>query len=305
MRMAIYYDILPQTGNRNDGNPLYVLRALKRRQERGMLEVDHLAPMENVNLFGQYDLNLYVDWGEDALLSLLPYTPIEIPRPNVAWMSDTHLGYQYRLEKSRKFDHVFVAQKQAVEEFRRDGVEAEWLPHAFEPEAYHDLTNRDEKGNPIPFYFASKRYDVCFVGHVNSENRIDYLDRMFREFPNFYFGQKQFQDAARVYAESKIVMNIAMKDDLNMRCFETIGSGAFLLTDRVPGMEECGFIDGETCALWSTLDEAAAKARYYLAHDEERERIARAGFELAMKRHTIDHRVDRMLEKAGVVAQAL
>ena len=39
MRLAILYDILPETGYRNDGNPLMVWAALKRRQEKGLLEV--------------------------------------------------------------------------------------------------------------------------------------------------------------------------------------------------------------------------------------------------------------------------
>lgn len=294
MRVAVYYAIV--TG-RNDGNPLYVFRSLKRRQEKGLLEVDHLAPYESASHYGTYDLSIWPDWGEDGLTGLIPYSLIDCPKPSIYWASDTHLGYEYRLNMAKKFDVTFVAQKKAVEDFKRDGVEAIWLPHAFEPEAYHDLTRLDPDTNkPIPFEFASKEFDVSFVGHVSSTNREDFLDTMFREFPNFYFGQKQFQDAARIYGKSKIVLNISMKDDLNMRCFEVIGSKACLLTDRVHGMEDMGFIDGETCVLYSTIDEAIEKTRYYLDHDDEREKIAERGFKLAMERHTIDHRVSKILE---------
>ena len=38
------------------------------------------------------------------------------------------------------------------------------------------------------------------------------------------------EEAAEVYAASKIVLNQNIKDDLNMRTFEVMGSGAFLLT---------------------------------------------------------------------------
>lgn len=295
MRIAILYDIFPETGFRNDGNPIYVLAALKRRQEKGLLEVDHLAPKEDMNLFGKYDLTLDVDWGEDGLASIIPYKLIDAPKPNVYWASDTHLGFDYRLEKSKKFDHVFCAQKQAVIDFNKAGVKAEWLPHAFEPQAYHDITT----GTPIPFSFASKDYDISFVGHVNSPNRIDFLDRMFKEIPNFFFGQRKFQDAARIYTKSKICLNIAMKEDLNMRCFEVMGAGGFLLTDYVPYMEEL-FEDGKHCAIYRSLDEAVDKAKYYLSHDSEREKIAQAGFEEVMSKHTIDHRVNRILEVSNV-----
>lgn len=291
MRVAIYYDILPETGYRNDGNPLYVWACLKRMQEKGILEVDHLSPQENVNLFGVYDCNILCDWGEDALSSIIPYQMIDIPHPNIYWASDTHLGFDYRLEKAKKFDTVFCAQKQAVIDFESRGVKAEWLPHAFEPHAYHDIST----GVPIPFNFANKDYDIAFVGNVNSENRVEFLDRMFKEFPNFFFGQRRFQEAAKIYCKSKVVLNVAMKEDLNMRCFEVMGAGGFLITDYIPYIEEL-FEDGKHLVLYKSLEEAVDKTRYYLSHDSEREKIARAGFEEVMKNHTIDKRVERILE---------
>jgi glycosyltransferase involved in cell wall biosynthesis len=294
MRLCVLYDILPEANYRNDGNPLYVWASLKRMQEKGLLEVDHLAPKEDMNLFGKYDLTLDVDWGEDGLLPIIPYKLIDAPRPNAYWISDSHLGFDYRFEKSKKFDHVFCAQKQAVIDFKAKGVDAEWLPHAVESRAYQDMTT----GFPAPFNYASKDYDVCFVGHVNSPNRVDFLDEMFGEFPNFFFGQRRFQDAARIYAKSKICLNIAMKEDLNMRCFEIMGSGSFLLTDWVPYIEEL-FEDGKHLVLYRSLDEAVDKAKYYLKHDLEREKIAQAGFEEVMAKHTIDQRVSRILEVCG------
>jgi len=295
MRIAIYYDIFPETNWRNDGNAVYAWAALKRRQDLKLLEIDHLAPKEDVSAFGKYDLNLDVDWGEDGLFPIIPYKLMDIPKPNIYWASDTHLGFDYRLEKARKFDRVFCAQKQAVIDFEKAGVKAEWLPHAFEPQAYHDIENLDENRIPRPFEYLSRDHDIAFVGHVNSENRVEFLDRMFKEFPNFFFGQRRFQDAARIYKKSKICINVSMKDDLNMRVFEVMGAGGFLLTDYVSYMEEL-FEDGKHLVLYRSLDEAVDKAKYYLAHDEERDRIAQAGHELVMKYHTIDKRVDRILE---------
>lgn len=295
LRLAILYDILPETGYRNDGNPVYTWASLKRMQEKGLLEVDHLAPKADMEHFGKYDAYIDVDWGEDGLASIIPYKVIETPHPSIVWNSDTHLGFNYRFDKSKRADAVFCAQKQAVIDFEKRGVKAEWLPHAFEPMAYHDLENLDSEGNPKPFSYANKDYDVCFVGHVNSDNRIEFLDRMLREFPNYYFGQRRFQEAAKKFCKSKIVLNIAMKEDLNMRCFEAMGSGSFLLTDWVPHIDEI-FEDGKHLVLYRSLDEAVDKANYYLAHDSEREKIAQAGFEEVMAKHTIDHRVKKILE---------
>lgn len=326
LRIANYYE---SRLGRNDGNPLYVTACLKRMQYYGGLlrglpedkpllnwfvdknldpnaeksaktlfeshkeavEIDHVYPTGDISPFGTYDLNIHVDWGEDGLQGLLPYKPFETPKPFAYWASDTHIktqthdSYDYRLSVAKKADYVFVAQKQAVERMKKDGIANPiWLPHSVEPLAYPKLN------------LLSKKYDVCFVGHVNTQNRVEALDRLFKEFPNFYYGQALFEQAARKLAESKIVFNISMTDDINMRTFETMATGSFLLTNWIPTIEEL-FEDGKHLVLYRSLDEMVDKAKYYLAHDEERERIAQAGYEEVMAKHTIQHRVTRILEE--------
>src|SRR2546427_234391 len=129
-RIAIYYDNLI-TG-RNDGNPLYVFADLKKRQEKNELEVDHLIPNETTKYFGKYDLNIWVDWGEDGLKGIIPYEMIDPPEPSIYWASDTHINngvdgdsYPYRLQMAKKYGIVFCAQKRAIQEFEKDGVQAE------------------------------------------------------------------------------------------------------------------------------------------------------------------------------------
>lgn len=285
LRLAIYYE---SRLGRNDGNPLYVWRELKTRQEQGLLEVDHLAPNGDYKQFGIYDAHLWIDWGEDALKGILPYEPDFPPgNPLIYWASDTHIGYDYRLECAKKSDVVFVAQKEAISQFKRDGVTApiHWLPHSVSTEAY-------------PRYMlASKKYDLCFVGHVNSGNRTDALDRMFREFPNFYYGQRRFEDASRKYAESKVVFNISIKEDVNMRCFEVMGSGNFLLTNRLADFDDLGIKDGVHCVMYDSLDDAVEKARHYIDNPDERDKICGSAFELIQNNHTFKHRVDKILEE--------
>jgi hypothetical protein len=318
---------------RNDGNPLYVTAALKRLQYYGCIlagrpddshlnwfpaksdlktrimdkaaesaakelwekhketiEVDHFYPTGEITPFGTYDLNIWTDWGEDGLTGILPYKPIDCPKPMIYWASDTHIkaathdSYDYRLSMAKKADYVFVAQKDAVERMKKDGVQNPiWLPHAVEPLAYPKIE------------LAAKKYDVCFVGHINTKNREDALDRLFREFPNFYYGQQLFENAAQKFCESKIVFNIAMTDDINMRNFEALGTGSFLMTNWIPTIDEI-FEDGKHLVLYRSEEEMIDKAKYYLAHDEEREKIAQAGYEHVMENHTILHRVLKMLE---------
>lgn len=279
MRIATYYDNL--CSGRNDGNPLYTLFALKNLPD---VEVVHLLPRGEISDFGKFDWHLWVDWGEDGLTEILSYDVWpELPSPCAYWASDTHLGFDYRLMRAKQAAKVFCAQKRAVEEFGLAGVDAEWLPHAVEPQAY-----------PATQY-AERKYDLCFVGHINSENRIEALERMFREFPNFWFGQRLFEGAADIYCQSKIVFNISMKDDLNMRVFEALGTKSLLLTNDIPTLHDL-FEDGKHLATYKTMDEAVEKARWYIDHESEREAVAAAGYAEVMAKHTFKHRVSRIME---------
>ena len=276
IRIANYYE---NRLGRNDGNPLYLFRALK---DLGV-ESGHLIPFGDLTKFGKWDLHFEADWAEDALESIMPYKCVPIPHPNAFWHSDTHLGYEWRLEKARRTDFNFVAQRQGIEDFMRDGIKNPvWLPHAVEPMAYPKLS-------------STKKYDVCFIGHINSENRIEALDRLFKEFPNFYYGQRLFEEAAEKFSQSKIVFNIAIKSDANMRIYETMSTGSFLLTSRNTEVE-CLFEDGKHCVMYDSLDDMVDKAKYYLAHDYERERIAEAGFQEVRAKHTFAHRAKQVLD---------
>lgn len=157
-----------------------------------------------------------------------------------------------------------------------------WLPHAAEPLAY-------------PKKAIINKYDVCFVGNVGSWNRVDFLDRMFKEFPNFFYGKRLFEEAAEIFCSSKVVLNISIKDDVNMRVFEALSTGSFLLTNELPGLSVL-FKDGVHLATYRTLDEAVEKARYYLAHDDERQKIADAGHAEFMAKHTYTHRLKKVME---------
>jgi len=246
------------------------------------VESGHMVPYGDLTKFGSWDLHFEADWGEDALKGILPYQPVAIPKPSVFWSSDTHLGYEWRLEKAKRTDFNFVCQKRAQEDFAREGVDSIWMPHAVEPLAY-------------PYIASIKKYDLCFIGHINSQNRIDALDQIFREFSSFYFGQKIFEEAAEKYCESKIVFNISIKDDINMRIFEALSTKSFLLTNWIPTLGEL-FEDGKHLVTYKTMDEAVEKAKYYLENEREREVIAEAGFQEVRAKHTFVHRAKQVLD---------
>lgn len=288
LRIATYYD--PGLSGRNDGAPLYFTEVLKRMGH----DVVHLTGEEmskaELNKWGKFDLHIWTDWGEDGLN--VPYKLMErMPSPSVYIPCDTHLGREYRFKRADDSDFVFFNQKRGMEEYlearpERTG-EVFWLPCAVEPVAYPN--------KPI----ALKKYDIGFVGYVTFRKRAEMLDRIFKEFPNFFQGQRLFEEAAEKYRLSKIVFNTAADDDINMRCFEATATGSFLLTEKVPHLNEL-FEDGKHLVTYTTMDEAVEKAKYYLDHEEEREKIAKEGMKHTLKLHTYEKRMEEVLKIVGL-----
>ncbi len=117
--------------------------------------------------------------------------------------------------------------------------------------------------------------------------------------------------AADVYADSQITLNIALNGDLNLRVFEALAAGGFLLTDQLT--ESSGlkalFTPGEDLEVWSRKEELVEKIRYYLANPAEAFRIRRAGQKKLLDLHSPEVKIqefwDLVLEGKENPAYAL
>lgn len=100
----------------------------------------------------------------------------------------------------------------------------------------------------------------------------------------------------RVLSAAKITLNANgnfMHYGGNMRLFEAAGVGLLQITEDLPGVRQW-FTPGENIITYSDLDDLRAKVAYYLAHDAEREAIARRAREHVYAHHTYAQRVDRL-----------
>lgn len=308
-RVAIYYDVLPSTGFRNDGAPLFTNLNLRKLLNGDTLEsiskngwddgrnVVHLSPINPLEQHGKFDLNVLVDYGEDNLEIPLGW---EIPHPNAYWAFDTHIdekGYKYRLNRAKQFDHVFLCHKEYIPHFIEDGIDPSkihYLPVAAETDSYR----------PFPIM---PKYNWSFIGHLNSEHRVDLIDRFVKEFglgdgkgylgwrvPQFQ-GHNVLDDAAKKFSMSRIVVNDSINKDLNMRTFEAMACKTVVLTDPNGPLLEL-FKDGEHLVLYEDIDDAVEKARNLMVDPQRRAAIAESGYKEIISKHTYNHRTREILK---------
>jgi spore maturation protein CgeB len=104
------------------------------------------------------------------------------------------------------------------------------------------------------------------------------------------------EEVGAVYSQSRIVFNCSIAGDVTMRIFEGTACGALVLTDAIAnGLDEL-FEIGREIVVYRDDADLLEKIAYYLAHEEEREAIARAGQKRTLKEHTYVHRAAKLVE---------
>lgn len=113
----------------------------------------------------------------------------------------------------------------------------------------------------------------------------------------FYRGPALGAEMLRITCAAAITVNPHgdfMRWGGNMRLFEACGVGAFQIADDRPGVREW-FTVGEHLVTYRDPAHLRELVAYYLAHPDERARIAQAGQAHVHAHHTYDHRMARLM----------
>ena len=188
-----------------------------------------------------------------------------------------------------QYDFVFAAQREFVPRLRATGARrVEWLPLACNPDMHHPVD-------------SDPRFDITFVGsafsHVHAERRR--LLEVLRK--RFAVGIQQVlhgEAMSRFFCQGRLAFNHSAVADFNMRIFETLAMGCTLLTNVEPernGLLEL-FEDRKHLLIYRSEQELIELARAYLADDQARTEVARAGYAKVLEKHTYAHRVKTILD---------
>lgn len=97
-------------------------------------------------------------------------------------------------------------------------------------------------------------------------------------------GEVLCEDMSRVFRANKInlcLLNHANRDVQTTRTVEILASGGFMLAERTDEQRAL-FEEGREAAYFGSVDELVDKIHYYLAHEDERQSIAQAGYDRCM-----------------------
>ena len=209
------------------------------------------------------------------------YPGPDVPSIKAYWCIDTHrmdylVGGMTRWDKLKAFDYVFAAQKDAAEKLK-----CPWLPLAFDPAAWRCLPG------------TKKKFDWCFVANMNTPSRRDLVARLTSLFPCCFTGQAYGDEINAIYNQSRLVLNLTVGNDVNMRFFEAQATGSPLITNRPENGEDLLF---DNVIYYQSAGDLEAKMAELLKRSpQDLESIGIRQRERVLADHTYSHRMEQML----------
>jgi len=132
--------------------------------------------------------------------------------------------------------------------------------------------------------------------NLNLSNCVSWDIRyLFAPFPPIKRTLRAWRQA--VHAISRADMKTV--EQVKGRHFEINACGGFQLSYYVEGLERMYSI-GEEIALFVSPEDLIEKTRYYLKHEEEREAIAKRGYERTLRDHTMEERFAYLFDAIGL-----
>lgn len=245
-----------------------------------------------VNFLKQLPNGWYPDLisiSSSLLVAQDPPIPLGINKldcPTVMKLSDSHHGFrpiQNILEYSLKVGcqyHWTIYDRHHLHFYKEAGLSnVFWMPGAIN-------INLSYKIQPS----LHKEYDVIFCGksddyHFYRKHLLEYLSSN-----SIKVARDRFTDIQMVYdaySKSKIVFNCSLNGDLNLRVFETLMSGGFLLTDKLScnsGLTKL-FNVGKHFDCYESEQELIEKVQMYLKNPEKALEIAIEGQDYFLKNY--------------------
>lgn len=238
--------------------------------------------------------------------------------PTVNWFADDHWRFEsFTRHYAPSFDWSVTTHHESLAKYRAIGYErailSQWACNRY---AYgktadgleHDVTF---VGQPygdraaLVAHLASAGYEVECWGYGWPAGRLEH-DQMVRVFgssrinlnlSNAYTPVRSLR--ARVGGWVRGIGEIPRTSQIKGRTFEVPGSGGFLLTERVPHLEDYFEIGSEIAVFW-TADELVEQVGWWLEHPQERAAAAEAGYRRVLAEHTYDHRFAEIFARVGL-----
>ena len=235
-------------------------------------------------------------------------------KPYVRLMVGQHAATPFtRTDVLHCYDLMISSFPPTVECFRKQGVNAELNRMGFEPRVLSCLRQvaplRDVSfvGSFQPVHRSRLVFLEQLCARLNASTTFEIWAPTIEEIPKgsplrrCYRGSIWGREMYHALSTSRMTLNHhgdVLPYANNMRLFEATGVGTLLMTDWKENLVDM-FDAGKEVIAYRTPDECAELIKYYLAHEDERTKIAHAGQIRTLREHTYRQRMQEFIEIVG------
>ncbi|MDD9955613.1 MAG: glycosyltransferase [Anaerolineaceae bacterium] len=245
-----------------------------------------ILPQTLATIRREQGCRLLVEYGESHVIFRFPFMLQLLPLVDLVIVNDLYHGMQMRELGARRVVTLPVP--------------------AMDPDFHYPRPLDDGQR-------AALACDVAFVGTLLPEHIYGERVRMLVALRDFNPGIWSVHDAPpelrpflrgaalgesmlEILSAAKLAVNPhgqTMQYGGNPRLFEAAGVGTLQITDDRPGIHKW-FTPGENILTFRDEADLRDKVAWFLAHDDEREEMARRAREHVLAHHRFDHRVERI-----------
>lgn len=228
--------------------------------------------------------------------------------PTFNWFCDDHWRFDnYSKFWAPYFTYVSTTATSALPKYEKIGyknvIKTQWACNHF---TYKKLN--------LPL-----KYEVTFVGQPHGRRK-KIIEKLRHAGINVQTwghgwenGRVSQEEMIRIFNQSKINLNLSNSSQpwwknilhgqehqqIKGRNFEIPGCGGFILSGQADNLENYYKI-GKEIDVYKNTNNLIEKIKYYLSHDEERERITQAGLKRTINEHTYEIRFNKIFEAMGL-----
>ena len=230
----------------------------------------------------QPDIVLFMDWGRfDSPL-------LDKNLVDAFWVQesgDDPQNFERNFPKSERFHITLSPDYESTEEYKKRGRDAYWWTHFADTKVQFPLDIKPEFVGVTTRGYGNSQFLNTLTDHgdgtIGNQNG---------------FGPKEHTEFLN---KGLMVIQNSRWGEVTRRIFEGMACGKLVLCDRLKESKKLHelFIDGEDIIYYNDIVDCINKLNYYQENSEERERIAKNGYNKVLQYHTQKQRVEFIIEK--------
>jgi len=238
----------------------------------------------------------WLTWDEFYIDTLLKINEISPKTKTVVILGDDTIQFEdFSRYYALLFNCVFTTLKSYQKRYKEEGIKDVYFTSLTDATNFHPIK-------------TEKKYDVTFIGSQKLDKAgryemIKYLKDNGISVKVFGFGWENYPEIKDVYGgplESDQVVKVTNESKINLcfskdnigrpqmkaKIFEVGACNSFTLCEYAPDYDNY-FDEGKDIVFFKNQEELLNKVKYYLAHDKEREKIAKAAYSRVVREYAL------------------